>query len=611
MRKLLLNSLFVILYSFVPGQVATHHFTIAPGGQIDLSQPHPDYFPQLMNIEMPKPGGIEYPNALRETTPPPSGGDSTPQNEVLSNAALGMSFFGNGFANSTPNDNDMAISNGGKIISVINSTMWCYDIYLDTTIGSMSLATFTAPLGLPHQEFDPKVIYDPIEDKFALVCLNGFTDSTNSVIVAFSQTNNPMGAWNLYALPGDALNNNLWTDYPIIALSTNELFISGNLLYNDSTWQAGFVESIVWQINKQDGYSGGPLTVNLVSNILLNNRAIRNLCPVKGGSYLYGPEMFFVSDRNFENQCDTFFVVKISDTIASPSWTLTVKQLNSNRDYFVAGDALQQSPHKFTTNDQRVLGSFLENNKLQFACNTKDTAAGLTAIYHGIIDNPDAVTPIVTGHLIADTLLHFGYPNISYAGNSASDNTAIITFDHCAPTVHAGVSAIKTDGAGNYSNILKIRDGASYVNVLSSLLERWGDYSGSQRRYNNPGEVWMSGYYGYFATFQRKHGAWIAQVFKDQSLASIGEQHSFGEVKVYPNPAPEFVEVEFSLAKQEYLSFELFDISGKSVLLLLRERVKPGINKFSFSVSDLPAGMYVLRIHGSDINLSTKKIIKP
>lgn len=608
MKKLLPSCILALLPSCILAQTT---FNIPISATTTPSEIRVDLHPRLMNLEMPRPGGMMK---LNQRENPhnnlPQPGDSTPQFENLSDAALGMNFMGNLFANSTPNDNDMAISNNGKIVSVINSTVFFYDVPTDTTQGTVSLAAFFNPLGFPNQEFDPKVSYDPIADRFVLVCLNGFTDTTSYIFVAFSQTNDPTGAWNLYSLPGNPFNNGLWTDYPIISLSQQELYITANLLYPDSSWQTGFVETIIWQINKQDGYSGVTLTSNLVNNIFWSGRPVRNLCPVKGGSTLYGPNMYFVSNRNFETQADTFFLVEINDTIGAPGYAVTVKQLNSNADYFMAGDARQQSPHTFATNDSRVLGAFLENNRIQFVHNCKDTATGFTGLYHGVIQNPASVNPVVTGQVIADTTLDLGYPNISYAGNSSSDHLAIITFDHSNPTIRAGVSAIKTDGNGNYSNILKIKDGTSYVNLLTGLQERWGDYSGSQRKYNNPGEVWMSGYYGYYAQFQRRHGAWIAQIFKDQVMAGVEEVKGFPSVNVFPNPAPEFVHVEFTLEKAKYLSFELVDMTGKNVQVLLREKAKAGRNQFSFSVTDLTPGVYTILIKESNGILFSKRIIK-
>jgi hypothetical protein len=205
--------------------------------------------------------------------------------------------------------------------------------------------------------------------------------------------------------------------------------------------------------------------------------------------------------------------------------------------------------------------------------------------------------------------MDFAYPNISYAGNSASDNTAIISFDHTSNLIYAGCSAIQTDGQGTFSKILRIKNGTTYVNLLTSNLERWGDYSGSQRRYNKPGEVWMSGFYAYTYSsgFPRAHAAWIAQLKRDTTIlvdttnyVNIATQNQpVLEATVFPNPSDDLFSVEFTLSKPEYLSFELYDLQGKLIEVLLRDWVKVNKNIFSFKTSSLPKGVYLLKINGN------------
>ncbi|MEZ5014183.1 MAG: hypothetical protein R2794_07815 [Chitinophagales bacterium] len=73
---------------------------------------------------------------------------------------------------SVPNDNDLAISNGGKIISVINSSIYIYDMD-GTFLQTLSLAAFADTLDIPDIKFDPKVVYDPVNDKFIITTASG------------------------------------------------------------------------------------------------------------------------------------------------------------------------------------------------------------------------------------------------------------------------------------------------------------------------------------------------------------------------------------------------------------------------------------------------------
>jgi hypothetical protein len=309
--------------------------------------------------------------------------------------------------------------------------------------------------------------------------------------------------------------------------------------------------------------------------------------------------------------------VNVTDTTGALSNTVTTRALVSNQRYFFPPDGRQTiATQSLATNDCRNLGAFFENNTIQYVHNTANPANGKVTVYHGVINNVSSANPVVTGNLLPNDTMDFAYPNISYAGvKFTQDNRSIITFDHSSTKVFPGVSAIHSDGQGNYSSILRIQNGTQYVNLLTANLERWGDYSGSQRRYNRPGEVWMSGYYGYnfSASYPYAHGTWIAQItnsvnpFDDTRVPA--QTSAEAGLSVYPNPAADLFSVDIQLASPEYLNIELFDQNGKSVQVLLRDWVK-GLNTvFTFNTRDLSKGLYVLRISGNKGTSITRKII--
>ncbi len=607
--------LFLCIKLLSQTQAKHTYFSHKKKATINFASISQDYSPTLLVKEMPKPGSkkIEYYNYPENTT---HFSNNKKSQTTLSHLYVGSSFFANPYASSTPTDNDLAISDSGIIVSVINTNILIYNTKTATQSPVKSLSAFTAPVNNRHQEFDPKVMYDPKADKFVLMCPVGFVDSTSKIIVGFSQTNDPNGNWNLYTLPGNPLNNHLWSDYPMISMTEKELFLSINLLYNDSSWQTGFVETVIWQMKKDSGYAGLPLGSYLHHNIKFNGKAIRNLCPVKGGSKLYSPNMFFVSNRNLASQNDTVFLVEVTDTIAAPTGTLTARALVTNQPYYFPPSGRQSAPtQSLATNDSRNLGAFYENNKIQYVHNTKNPANNFVSIYYGVINNPQSANPTISGYIINNDSIDFAYPNISYAGLNNTDNTSIISFDHSSNKIFAGVSAVKADGNGNFSNLLKIKDGACYVNVLTGNLERWGDYSGSQRKYNKPGEVWMSGYYAYNISSlnKNKHGAWIAQLATDSNMVtSTPSTLSKNETPtlIFPNPTEETFNIDIHLSQPEYLSFELFDANGRLVELLLKDWVKTKDNTFSFSLKDVSKGIYFLKITGNHDTVITKKVVK-
>ncbi len=589
------------------------NFVFKPKAKVNFNEIKTDFAPSLLIKEMPRQSAkkIEYYNYPQTQAQQKTSRSAN----SLPVPIKGQSFSANPFSIATPSDNDIAISDSGMVVSVMNTNIYIRNTKTNVTTPLKSLFAFTQPINNLQMEFDPKVLYDPSSDKFILACMVGFDDSTSKIIVGFSETNDPTGNWNLYELPGDALENGLWSDYPMIAVSEKEFFLSVNLLYNDSSWQTGFVETIVWQMRKDSGYSGKPMVSQLHSNIKHNGKAIRNLCPVKGGSKVYGPNMYFISNRNLANQNDTVFLVNITDTIGAAGQAVTVKVLKTNQPYYFPPDGRQTvGTQSLATNDCRNLGAFLENDVIQYVHNTRLPANNRVSIYYGIIFGVNTPGPSVTGFIINNDSMDYAYPNISYAGLDSDDHTSIVTFDHSSDKVFAGCSAFQADGQGNFSPVMRIQSGQTYVNVLQGNLERWGDYSGSQRRYNKPGEVWMSGYYAYnhSTSFPRAHGAWVAQLTTDKAFylgLNKRPEQDITSVNVFPNPVKDKVSVDIDLKEPEYLSFELLDAQGKLITVLLRDLVKVKTNVFSFSTQHLSPGIYFLRIEGNKQTHTTKKIV--
>ncbi|MEI6575164.1 MAG: T9SS type A sorting domain-containing protein [Bacteroidota bacterium] len=592
-------------------------FTIPRGATVVMSQLQEDWAPVVQTIEQPVPGGDaaklraikeELAKKYPKKEVKPRQASVTDSVTLVNPPYVAHNFAGNPFGNSTPNDNDIAVSNNYSIVSVQNTNVFRFNANTWTAQGTSSLAGFFGALGNVQSKYDPKVMYDPIADRFVILTLAGYTDSTSSILVGFSQTSDPSGAWNLYSIPGNPLNDTLWTDFPMISLTNNELFLTVNHLYNNMPWQTGFNRTVIWQINKTKGYNGQPLDLLLNHNINYQGKPLRNLCPVKGGSTLYGPDMYFLSERNLQPTNDTVFLVHVMDTAGSPNFNITVTPLISDINYFVPPSANQPTTTgKLATNDSRVLGAFYEDGMIQYVQNTLDTTSGKAAIIHGVITNLSDSIPVIHAHLITDSILEFGYPNLSYAGVGPGDTTTFISFLHSSATTFPGFSAMTWTGS-QYSSKIKVMNGQGFINVLAGE-ERWGDYSGSQRKYNNNGEVWVNGMYGK-SGLNHQHATWIAQLGTSIYLGQPTITPAKQEVSTFPNPFLEQFEVMFTLEKSDVLKFELYDIQGRLVRLLLYDKVKAGTSRFTFSGTALARGTYLLKIASKDGIVATKQIIK-
>jgi hypothetical protein len=232
-----------------------------------------------------------------------------PQPEVV------KGFKGNA-TSGTPNDNDMAISNSNSIVSVLNQAI---GVYNDTGkyLFSRSLSALAKGITNLNRTFDPRVIYDPENDRFIFVFLQGSSSVDTRIIIGFTQTNDPTKNWNFYALPGNIFGDSSWSDFPIIAINKNDLFITVNRLKDNTYWKNGFIESIIWQVDKQAGYNGDSLPQKAYTNIAYAGKSIWSICPARQGNDMQNGWMQFVSVRPSDLQNDTIFLHEIKGSLKS------------------------------------------------------------------------------------------------------------------------------------------------------------------------------------------------------------------------------------------------------------------------------------------------------
>jgi hypothetical protein len=606
----------------------TRTFTAERRGVVNVNEIKTDYVPILEHHEMPKPGiateADEQEMQAIKAHIHRVGTGKTETGEVtlgtLSSPKQELSFEGNAFGAGWPNDNDMAISNGGYVVSVINSTMNVYDS-TGKLLKTLSLDAFGNTLGLKFSKYDPRALYDPIADRFIVAYLNGQNDSTSFITFAFSQTNNPTGAWNLYTISGNPDKDTTWSDYPIIALTKDELFLTINSLQDNKSWQAGFQQSYIWQVDKKAGFAGKSLTTKLHDQIAYNGVRLRNICPVQGGSALYGPEEYFVSSRNFSLQSDSIFFLKLSGLLSDSTSKLNVSLLRSATGKYGMPPSAHQPTNNVNvkrslqTNDARVLDAVIENNTIHFVGNTVIQGTGLAGVFHGMITNADLANPSLNIDLIGGGEMEFGYPSIAYAGMNSGDDDYLISFDQAADTSYPG-NAIVYYNNGAYSDVHQLYKGNSFI-FITSKDERWGDYSGAQRRYDHPGSVWVAATYSKKNTTSQGttygYATRISSVSSPVLAASVNEtqQPELLSADVFPNPAAQYtpLQVKFNLKKESYLTFTLYNMNGKLVSRLMNERVEEGQSTFSFNTYSLNRGIYFLKIDNGGRQVLNKKIV--
>ena len=512
-------------------EVRKSHFNAQKTKTVHPSEIEPDFEPAIYHLEAPLPNGESYRsflieqkksiNEFNKTTTPsknfipksetsPIIGRTFEPKRTLSNGQQVPVFGG------IPSDNTLAIGNDGTVLLSMNSNVFAYDLEGDSTIFPFDQISLRQMAGgtMSHVYYDPKLFYDPSVDRYILALLRDFDPENSMVVICFSSSNDPNDPWYVYELPGNPLDNHRWTDFPAIAVTEDKFYFTANLIIPDVSWQVGFDGSLIWEMDKNAAFSGEEsVATTLYDRIKFENKFIRNIHPIQGADGV-ADKMYFLSNRNFDITNDTLFLADFENP-----GELRVQAIKSPLPYGVPPNARQEDTDisdptgGLQTNDARVLGAISFEDEIQFVANTNNPETGFSAIYHGVIQHLEEA-PAITAHIIGDEKRDFAYPNIAWSGNQNCDRETIINFLHSSPEDFPGVSAVYYNNERHYSPTLTLKEGYNYVDRLPTHYERWGDYTGLQRKYNSPGYVAS---FGYLALENNRNSGYFSELFSPDS----------------------------------------------------------------------------------------------
>ena len=548
-----------------------------------------------------------------------STGDSL---SIVDSFAVNFFLNGNKMIGGTPNDNAMAISNDGKLIASWNSQLWGYDLEQDTflfksnnphpSFGAFLAGYMDGDVGMQSSSFDPKLYYDPVRDRFVFLFLtvnratNPYTNS--STIMAFSSSNNPSDPWYAYAIDGHPFDDGTWADYPQIALNSHSLYFTINQL-SGNDWVADFEYTVIWQMDLDAAFSGAAeLPARVIANDAHDNLDRRYMRPVKRAGGPWGDDIYLISNRTRSIQSDSFWLWHLEGRI-DDGFVPTSTLLISDVDYGLPPYAKQANNHSFWTNDARPLGAVQIGSEIQFVGNSINHENGLAGIYHGIIENVNE--PTLQGHIISDDVLEFGFANIEAMGKFGKTKEVIINFNHTSPVHPAGNAAVYFNDDREYGPIQLLVEGSTYVDMISQsfdINERWGDYIGLQRKFNEQSRAWAA---GYFSHGNNNAGTWITELATPlDNYVGIEEDEKTTRTLVFPNPASQEVSVVFDVSNSKQISAAIYSMDGKLVKDFGTITVGVGKNELKCNVISLPTGVYFLKISDENGVFSTEKIVR-
>jgi hypothetical protein len=516
-----------------------------------------------------------------------------------------------------PPDNTIAISNGGYILSAMNSKVAVYN-----TSGSLLLSAGLYDFfkgynhGVVNDFYDPVVLYDSGADRFVFVCLVGKHSSNSRVLVAFSKTNNPAQAWNIYYLSGNPLNNNCWLDYPRVGVSNNEVYVTGNLYLNNGS----FNQAIIYQITKSGGYNGNAsLQWQYWHNI---PGAPSTIMPLSwGGQGNYGPGCYLVSHTHLSN-AQTYLFDITKDLTASDEQLVR---------YVITTPTFQKGYHAYQKNsserldsgDPRIQSGFFQDGIAHYVFAARYNNTAWTGIhYHRINVSSKALTTRQIGASNWD----FAWPSVAWSGTASNNKSAMINFLYSSSTVFPSAAVVEVDNSNTVSpNSIAFGTGTNLVNLDNQSWSRWGDYTGIVRKKNTSTapRLWTVACIGGGASQQ--YATRIAQIRPggsnldeeggdrdEQTLPEIGALLSDNSsLTLFPNPVAlgKPFSLDFTLEEKTLVRVDIFSADGRLVHTLLDDAVKPGETRITFNQQALTPGAYMVRFTAEGKPMKTVKLL--
>lgn len=530
------------------------------------------------------------------------------------NIQVGANFAGFNDASAWPNDNDVAVSNNGTVISVCNSNISMYQSNGTELYSQSFTAFFGNNANLSGLIFDPKIVYDDELDRFFLVCLVGNTAATSTVIVAASTTSDPsQGGWNYFYVKYNTIDNTgSWFDYPTIGINSTKLFVSGNS-YLDNGNNSG---NVMLAYNKAD-LVGTNATGNFSYWLDLTDNSSNLGFTIHPATYgaagNYGPNALFVS--TFAGS-GAIFQAWVYDNTNN---TFTGYALTSPQ-YQVGSNALQLNQGaNLDVGDCRVKGATYVYDStsnigvLHFVFISVFNGSGTR---NGVVKADitlEANNTYVNGSAFGIADGDLAHPAIAFLGENSRNRDVLVVANSSTSTGFPGSVVFSVDASYQQSQFVTLRSGEGIISDQSQgdTKIRWGDYLGASRKKNtgngNDPVVWVASSYGLSSG---AGGTWISEISASSISLSVDEEDKqIDKVALYPNPSADQVTLSFTLAEPAVTTVKIYDITGAGInQLLYKDRLPNGDHKIRLSTADLPNAMYLLEVTTESGQRFTKKI---
>lgn len=336
---------------------------------------------------------------------------------------------------------------------------------------------------------DPKVIFDPEENKFVFILQAGASPKTSQLHVLFSRSDNPMEGWNYYKFhfwPED-----LWIDHCRISVNYNEVVIAGALFRrNHNSIFAPNMDSYeknkIYMFDKDQGYNQQHTIHGVNWNIIPRG----NIIPVPAArDRMYGPGTYLLFTET--SQSDTLGILKINGHLSSDPDLIRYAGLNIT-PYTASGAAFQPDTFLLDPGDCRISSAYYQRGKLYFVF-SKDDGQGFSGISYNRVRLSDLHYKSKFFHDNQNS--DYCYPAITNRLGNERYSRAVLAYLRSGPNTYPQIRIRYLRGnmsAKRRSTTVQLGHWSNF-GAASGEEARWGDYIGIQKRYGTD-YAWLIGH---------------------------------------------------------------------------------------------------------------------
>ena len=227
-----------------------------------------------------------------------------------------------------PPDVDGAVG-PSHILEGLNNDYRTFDKATGGIVTTVSILTFWAPAG-GGGYFDPKTLYDPVQQRWIAVALSNAQSATSSIMIGVSQTSDPTGAWNLFRVRADTTGTN-WADFPCVGFNKNWIAVNVNL-FNVATGAGAGSQCLILDYAQA---RAGSLVATLVTGTGFCSSPVATYSATE--PTLYAP-------THLSSASGTYRIDTITGTPGAPIYTVGATRARGLKWQAAGGVILPQAP---------------------------------------------------------------------------------------------------------------------------------------------------------------------------------------------------------------------------------------------------------------------------